>query len=62
MVIWEEKNAFPQALLEKERGSKQPIDFAYGHIQPQAPEVEKAILGAQEWLPPLMKDFFALLV
>lgn len=25
---------------------KQPIDFSYGHIQPQAPEVEKAILGA----------------
>ena len=25
---------------------KQPVDFAYGHIQPQAPEVEKAVLGA----------------
>ena len=25
---------------------KQPIDPTYGHIQPQAPEVEKAVLGA----------------
>lgn len=25
---------------------QQTIDFAYGHIQPQAPEVEKAVLGA----------------
>ena len=23
-----------------------PLDFAYGHVQPQAPEVEKAVLGA----------------
>ena len=23
-----------------------PLDFGYGHIQPQAPEVEKAVLGA----------------
>ena len=25
---------------------QQSADFAYGHIQPQAPEMEKAILGA----------------
>ena len=25
---------------------QQPVDFAYGHIQPQAPELEKAVLGA----------------
>ena len=23
-----------------------PLDFSYGHVQPQAPEVEKAVLGA----------------
>ena len=31
---------------DRKRTKKQPIDFAYGHIQPQAPEVEKAVLGA----------------
>lgn len=31
----------------KRKGNvKQPIDYLYGHIQPQAPEVEKAVLGA----------------
>ena len=25
---------------------KQPVDPTYGHIQPQAPEVEKVVLGA----------------
>jgi len=29
----------------KENGS-QPMDLAYGHVMPQAPEVEKAVLGA----------------
>ena len=28
------------------QGSQLPLDFAYGHVQPQAPEVEKAVLGA----------------
>lgn len=27
-------------------GAQLPLDFAYGHVQPQAPEVEKAVLGA----------------
>ena len=31
---------------DRKRTKKQPIDNIYGHIQPQAPEVEKAILGA----------------
>ena len=30
---------------KKEKGSKL-IDLSYGHVQPQAPEVEKAVLGA----------------
>ena len=25
---------------------QQPVDNTFGHIQPQAPEVEKAVLGA----------------
>ena len=28
------------------RNGQQPLDFAYGHVMPQAPEVEKAVLGA----------------
>ena len=28
------------------RNGQQPQDFAYGHVMPQAPEVEKAVLGA----------------
>ena len=28
------------------RSGQQPLDFAYGHVMPQAPEVEKAVLGA----------------
>lgn len=28
------------------KNSQLPLDFSYGHIQPQAPEVEKAVLGA----------------
>ena len=28
------------------QGSQLPLDFAYGHVQPQAIEVEKAVLGA----------------
>ena len=31
---------------DRRRTKKQPIDPTYGHIQPQAPEVEKAVLGA----------------
>ena len=31
---------------DRKRTKKQPIDNIYGHIQPQAPEMEKAILGA----------------
>ena len=31
---------------DRKRTKKQPIDPTYGHIQPQAPEVEKAVLGA----------------
>ena len=27
-------------------GAQLPLDFAYGHVQPQALEVEKAVLGA----------------
>ena len=27
-------------------GAQLPLDFAYGHVQPQATEVEKAVLGA----------------
>ena len=25
---------------------EQPIDFTYGHMMPQAPDIEKAVLGA----------------
>ena len=25
---------------------QQPVDNTYGHLQPQAPDVEKAVLGA----------------
>ena len=28
------------------RNGQQPQDFLYGHVMPQAPEVEKAVLGA----------------
>lgn len=28
------------------RQAQLPVDFSYGHLQPQAPEVEKAVLGA----------------
>ena len=28
------------------RNGQQPLDFAYGHVMPQAPEVEKVVLGA----------------
>lgn len=28
------------------QSSQLPLDFAYGHVQPQALEVEKAVLGA----------------
>ena len=28
------------------RNGQQPLDFAYGHVMPQAPDVEKAVLGA----------------
>ena len=28
------------------RNGQQTLDFAYGHVMPQAPEVEKAVLGA----------------
>ena len=28
------------------QGNQLPLDFSYGHVQPQAPEVEKAVLGA----------------
>ena len=31
---------------KKGQRNQQPIDFAYGRLQPQAPEVEKAVLGA----------------
>ena len=30
----------------KDKQKKMPLDFSLGHLQPQAPEVEKAILGA----------------
>ena len=36
-------------MIDNRRGSKQknmPIDLSLGHLQPQAPEVEKAVLGA----------------
>ena len=34
-------------MSEDRKGTKKlPIDSAYWHIHPQAPEVEKAILGA----------------
>ena len=28
------------------RRGQQPVDFTYGHVMPQAPEMEKAVLGA----------------
>ena len=28
------------------RNGQLPLDFAYGHVMPQAPDVEKAVLGA----------------
>ena len=28
------------------RSDSQPLDLTYGHLMPQAPEVEKAVLGA----------------
>ena len=31
---------------ERRQSSQQSLDFAYGHVMPQAPEVEKAVLGA----------------
>ena len=31
---------------QRRRSQQQPVDPTYGHIQPQAPEVEKAVLGA----------------
>lgn len=31
---------------KKERKTNVPIDFTYGHLQPQAPDMEKAVLGA----------------
>ena len=30
----------------KEKQRNTPIDLSIGHLQPQAPEVEKAVLGA----------------
>ena len=30
----------------KSRRDQQPIDFTYGHMMPQAPDIEKAVLGA----------------
>ena len=31
---------------DRRQSSQQSLDFAYGHVMPQAPEVEKAVLGA----------------
>jgi len=31
---------------KKYQRNQQPVDLTYGHLQPQAPEVEKAVLGA----------------
>ena len=31
---------------DRKKTKKLPVDPTYGHIQPQAPEVEKAVLGA----------------
>ena len=28
------------------RRTQQPLDLSYGHVMPQAPEIEKAVLGA----------------
>ena len=38
-----QRNANRQGIV---RNGQQPLDFAYGHVMPQAPEVEKAVLGA----------------
>ena len=31
---------------DRRQSSQQSLDFAYGHVMPQAPEVERAVLGA----------------
>ena len=31
---------------KKNQRDLQPMELAYGHVMPQAPEVEKAVLGA----------------
>ena len=40
----------PSQRTQYNRGQRKsaptPLDFAYGHVQPQALEVEKAVLGA----------------
>ena len=31
---------------DRRQSSQQSLELAYGHVMPQAPEVEKAVLGA----------------
>ena len=35
-----------QTTPRRRQAAKQPVDITYGHLQPQAPEIERAVIGA----------------